>query len=832
YDGWGLHLWGDGLGDGVGTDWDSPRPFDGIDDFGAFWNVPIKEVNQPVNFIIHRGDEKDPGPDQSMNPSEGSDVWVKSGDETVYRQRGAAENIATIHYHRPAGDYGDYSSNNFNDFWGLHTWLGADDPTWATPRKATGQDLFGVFFEVPLFENAAELGYILHRGDEKDPGPDQFLNFATYGYEVWQLQGADPEKPYILPILRGAVGGGDLSKQRAHWLTQNTIAWNVDFDPSLRYTLRYATEGGIALANGAISGGQEIELTHAGPLSAELQAKWPHLADYASFQIGEEDAAKVPDILKGQIAIAARTADDLVVNATGLQIPGVLDDLYTYDGALGVIYNGDAPTLRLWAPTAKSVKLHLFDSSTATDAAQIIDMTPGEQGTWSATGDATWTGKYYLYEVEVYVHSTGQIEHNLVTDPYSVGLAMNSKRSLIVNLADPALKPAGWDGQTKPPLTAPEDIVLYELHVRDFSIHDTTVPAEVRGAFLAFTQAESNGMKHLKALRDAGLTHIHLLPAFDCATINENAAERVEPDIPDAAPDSPEQQAAVTAVADLDGFNWCYDPFHFGVPEGSYSTDPDGAARIVEFRQMVQALHAAGLRVVMDVVYNHTNSSGQAEKSVLDRVVPGYYHRLNADGMVETSTCCPNTATEHAMMERLMLDTLAIWATEYGVDGFRFDLMGHHLVENMEKVQALLHAIDPTIYIYGEGWNFGEVANNARGANATQLNLPGTGIGTFNDRLRDAVRGGGPFDGGDDIVRNQGFATGLYYDPNALNSGSEAEKARLLHYADQIRVGLAGNLADFEFVDRTGAIVKGSQIDYNGSPAGYTQDPQEHIVYV
>ena len=832
YDGWGLHLWGEGLGDGVGTDWDSPRPFDGIDDFGAFWNVPIQDVNPPVNFIIHRGDEKDPGPDQSMNPSEGSDAWVKSGDETVYRQRGEAENVATIHYHRPASDYGDYSSNNHNDFWGLHTWQAAEDPGWTTPRKATGQDLFGVFFEVPLFDNAAELGYILHRGDEKDPGPDQFLNFAQYGYEVWQLQGADPEKPYILPILRGAVGGGDLSKQRAHWLTHDTIAWDVDFDPSLRYTLHHAAEGGITLANGAISGGQEIELAHAGPLSAELQAKWPHLAGYTVFQIGAADLDKVPDILKGQIAIAARTADGLVVNATGLQIPGVLDDLYTYEGDLGIIYNGDAPTLRLWAPTAKSVKLHLFDSSSAADATQIIDMAPGEQGAWSAAGDASWTGKYYLYEVEVFVHSTGLVEQNIVTDPYSVGLAMNSKRSLIVNLADPALKPTGWDAQAKPPLAAPEEIVLYELHVRDFSINDTTVPEDERGAFLAFTQAESNGMKHLKALRDAGLTHIHLLPAFDCATINENVAERIEPEVPDAAPDSPDQQAAVTAVADLDGFNWCYDPFHFGVPEGSYSTDPDGVARIVEFRQMVQALHAAGLRVVMDVVYNHTNSSGQAEKSVLDKVVPGYYHRLNADGVVETSTCCPNTATEHAMMEKLMLDTLEIWATEYGVDGFRFDLMGHHMVENMEQVQALLHAIDPTIYIYGEGWNFGEVANNARGVNATQLNLPGSGIGAFNDRLRDAVRGGGPFDGGDDIVRTQGFATGLYYDPNALNSSSEAEKARLLHYADQIRVGLAGNLADFEFVDRNGNVVKGSQIDYNGSPAGYTQDPQEHIVYV
>ena len=268
------------------------------------------------------------------------------------------------------------------------------------------------------------------------------------------------------------------------------------------------------------------------------------------------------------------------------------------------------------------------------------------------------------------------------------------------------------------------------------------------------------------------------------------------------------------------------------MPEGSYSTNPDGAARIVEFRAMVQAMHAAGLRVVMDVVYNHTNASGQAAKSVLDKVVPGYYHRLNADGAVETSTCCANTASEHAMFEKLMVDSLATWAGQYGVDGFRFDLMGHHMKDNMLKVQSTLAAIDPTIYLYGEGWNFGEVANNARGVNATQLNMAGTGIGTFSDRLRDAVRGGGPFDGGDSLVANQGFINGLWYDPNDKSSTSQATKDKLLLYADQIRVGLAGNLADYEFVDRNGNMVKGSQVDYNGSPAGYNQDPQEHIVYV
>jgi pullulanase-type alpha-1,6-glucosidase len=835
YDGWGLHLWGDGLGDGVGTTWDNPRPFDALDDFGAYWNVPINNATKPVNFIIHKGDEKDPGPDQSMNPGEGSDVWINSGDTTNYKQPGAAQRYAVIHYHRVDGDYGDATSPNFADFWGLHMWTGAasPNPTWQEPVRPAGEDKFGIFFQVPLAAGASELAYILHRGDTKDPGPDQFLNLGKYGYEVWQLENVNPEKPYVLPILKGVQGGGDLSKYQAHWVSADTLAWDTPFDASLDYTLHYAADGGMKFEDGGLTGGLEITLTRdpAG-LSDAIKAKFPHLANFTAFQIGAADLDKAPDALKGQLAMSARNADGLVINATGLQIPGVLDDLYTYDGELGASFGNGAPTLRLWAPTARSIKLHLFDSASAATASQVIDMVAGDQGTWSASGDATWVGQYYLYEVEVYVHATGKVEHNLVTDPYSLALSTNSQRTLLVNLDDPALQPEDWEEQARPPLAAPEDSTLYELHVRDFSINDASVPDTDRGLFQAFTHSDSNGMVHLKKLATAGLTHVHLLPAFDCATINEDKAARLEPTIPNAGPDSPDQQAAVMATADQDGFNWCYDPYHYTVPEGSYATDPDGVTRIIEFRQMVQALHAAGLRVVMDVVYNHTSASGQSDKSVLDKIVPGYYHRLNADGKVETSTCCQNTASEHAMFEKLMIDSLKVWASAYKVDGFRFDLMGHHMKANMEKVQAALQAIDPTIYLYGEGWNFGEVVNNERGVNATQLNLPGTGIGAFNDRLRDAVRGGGPFDGGNTLVTNQGFISGLYYDPNADDRDGVADKAKLLLYQDQIRVGLAGNLADYEFMDRNGNLVKGSQIDYNGSPAGYTQDPQEHIIYV
>ena len=255
---------------------------------------------------------------------------------------------------------------------------------------------------------------------------------------------------------------------------------------------------------------------------------------------------------------------------------------------------------------------------------------------------------------------------------------------------------------------------------------------------------------------------------------------------------------------------------------------------------MVAGLNGVGQRAVIDVVYNHTPASGQDPKSILDRVVPGYYHRLNATtGQVETSTCCANTATEHAMMEKLMIDSVLTWATEYKVDGFRFDLMGHQPKSSMVKIRRALDRLTlgrdgvdgRKIYLYGEGWNFGEVADNARFVQATQLEMAGTGIGTFNDRLRDGVRGGGPFDENPHI---QGFASGQYTDPNGdpINGSPAEQLERLLLNQDRIKVGLTGNLRDYRFVDRTGATVTGADVDYNGAPTGYTLDPQEGVTYV
>ena len=844
---WGLHLWGDAIDPSEGTGWTSPKKPTGIDDFGAYWDIQIVDATKPVNFIVHRGDTKDPGPDQSFIPTNDATIWLLSADETIYAQRGAAEGFVTLHYHRPAGDYGDFSSSDYRDFWGLHTWGGAEDPGWTTPRKPISIDNFGLVFKVDLFDNATQIGYILHRGDEKDPGPDQILAFDQHGYEVWQLQGADPENPYIVPVpFAGGPNPGNINEQRAYWVDQNTIAWVAGEVSENTFRLYYSPTGGMEATTAGITGGNYFTLMR-DPigLSTEVKEKFPHLANLPALKIKTGDLAQVPEILKGQIAVSALDPSGSPVDATGLQIPGVLDDLYSYDGTLGVTWDAGVPTLRVWAPTAISVSLQLFaDSGIATTSDEFPMTLDPASGVWSITGLPEWKSRYYLYDVEVYVHSTGQVEHNLVTDPYSFSLSTNSIRSQIVDLGDMTLKPAGWDGLEKPELGAPEDITIYELHVRDFSASDPSVPDDLKGTFKAFTLPDTYGVKHLKALEDAGLTHLHLLPVFDIATINENRSEWQAPDpavLASYPPDSQEQQESVGATRDLDGFNWGYDPYHYTVPEGSYSTNPDGTTRIVEFREMVGAINSMGLRVVMDVVYNHTNASGQAERSVLDKVVPGYYHRLNDRGAVETSTCCANTASEHDMMEKLMVDSLVTWATQYKIDAFRFDLMGHHMLRNMEKVRDALDALTleqdgvdgKSIYIYGEGWNFGEVQNNARGVNATQQNVGGLGIGTFNDRLRDAVRGIGPFDSGDSLLQRQGFANGSYYDTKPTVPGtSEQQLATLLLQSDQIRVGMTGNLRDYQFIDRNGNLVAGSGVDYNGSPAGYTLDPQEGIEYV
>ncbi|MEU2114447.1 pullulanase-type alpha-1,6-glucosidase [Streptomyces sp. NPDC016459] len=815
YDGWTLKAAG------------QEAAFTGRDAHGAFAWVKVPEGASTVTYTVEKDGTAD-GPQRSITLGRTGEVWITQGAEDQSDTDPAPgqqdKTKAVIHYHRPDGNY---------DGWGLHTWTGAAQPTdWSKPLMPVRTDAYGAVYEVPLTEGATSLSYILHKGDEKDLPTDQSLDLATHGHEIWTLSG---QQKYLLPTVGGAPNL-DLGKAEAQWIDRNTVVWKVKATDATSQQLVYAKDGGITVTDGALdTEGQWLRLDRTALTDAQKTA-FPHLKEYPAFAVDPRDADRVRDSLRGQLIATQRAANGALLAATGVQTAGVLDDLYAgkaAGAALGPVFRGGRPTLSVWAPTAQSVALDL-------DGKAVPMRRDDSSGVWSVTGPKSWTGKPYRYVVKVWAPTVQQVVTNKVTDPYSTALTTDSARSLAVDLTDTRLAPKGWTSLKKPAPVPLRDAQIQELHVRDFSIADPTAEAAHKGTFLAFTDRNSQGSKHLKALADSGTSYVHLLPAFDIGTIPEKKSGQTTPacDLKVYAPDSEEQQACVAAAAARDAYNWGYDPLHYTVPEGSYATDPNGTRRTVEFRQMVQALNGQGLRTVMDVVYNHTVAAGQSDKSVLDRIVPGYYQRLQADGSVATSTCCANTAPENAMMGKLVVDSVVTWAREYKVDGFRFDLMGHHPKENILAVRAALDALTvekdgvdgKAIVLYGEGWNFGEIADDSRFVQATQKNMAGTGVATFSDRARDAVRGGGPFDEDPGV---QGFASGLFTDPNTstANGTQEQQKARLLHYQDLIKVGLTGNLAAYTFTDTSGRTVKGSEVDYNGAPAGYAAAPGDALAY-
>ena len=636
---------------------------------------------------------------------------------------------------------------------------------------------------------------------------------------------------------------------RAYWLDRSLIQWpGAKSDGAARFRLYHSASARLRVAAGRpVSGADghfllkqaKVEMT------AALAERFSFIGEGPRMLLDAADAATLPALLRGQLLLVREDEAGRVLDATALQTPGALDDLYAAAESvtLGAGRHGRpdisedfATRFALWAPTARAVAVCLYadsahaDSMPAYSTRALPARADDTTGVWTLDLPGVLHGQRYAFLVEVFVPGVG-IVRNRVTDPYSVGLTADSKRSVVLDLDHPTTQPAGWAGASRPsPLSAPTDMTIYELHVRDFSIGDRSVRPAWRGKYLAFTDSDAAGMRHLRALGKAGITDVHLLPVFDIATVPEHGC--VTPKIPDAAPDSDAQQAAASAVAANDCFNWGYDPYHFNAPEGSYATDPDdGAGRVREFRAMVQALHAAGLRVGMDVVYNHTTTSGQAPTSVLDRIVPGYYQRLDANGKVERSTCCENTATEHRMMAKLMIESAVLWAKHYRIDSFRFDLMGHQPRDAMLRLQSAVDAAaGRRIDLIGEGWNFGEIANGARFVQASQLALNGSGIATFSDRARDALRGGGCCDSGEALMA-QGLISGLHYAPNALAAGKDQSTA-LLRAADMARVGLAGTLRDVRMTTFEGEDKRLADIDYAGQPAGYVAQPGEVVNYV
>ncbi len=412
---------------------------------------------------------------------------------------------------------------------------------------------------------------------------------------------------------------------------------------------------------------------------------------------------------------------------------------YVYRGNdLGNTYARQATSFRLWAPTASDVQLLLFDSETG-PLQQQIAMQPGANGTWYAEVSGDWQNWYYLYAVTV--HGTTRE----AVDPYVKAIAVNATRGMITDLQE--TNPRGWEQDSYVTLTHPEDAIIYEVHVRDFSINpnfrvvngenpqpgrDQSGPyaPPYQGKYLAFMERGTKGpgdvatgVDHLKEL---GITHVQLQPVQEFASVDEN---------------------------DPDQYNWGYDPRNFNVPEGAYATNPHGTTRITECKQMIQSLHNEGIGVILDVVYNHTFA---VHDSDFDKIVPHYYYRTDYDGNYTNGSGTGNEiAAERSMVQKFILDSLVYWVKEYHVDGFRFDLMALLGVDTMKKVSETLHGINPHILLYGEPWT-GGTSGLAESELLTKGRQKGLGIAVFNDNIRDALCGS-VFDSA-----GKGFATGAW----------------------------------------------------------------------
>lgn len=389
------------------------------------------------------------------------------------------------------------------------------------------------------------------------------------------------------------------------------------------------------------------------------------------------------------------------------------DEAFSYEGDdLGAVYSKESTKFRVWAPLASEVSLNLYeggDAEVTTDLIETLPMQADEKGTWVCEKEGDLNGVYYTYTIK-----NGDVV-NEVVDLYARTAGVNGNRGMVIDLD--TTDPEGFESDARPEFINATDAVIYELHVRDLS-SDSSAHIENKGKFLGLTETGTvngeglpTGLDHMK---DLGITHVQILPSYDYATVDESKL-------------------------DSDQFNWGYDPKNYNIPEGSYSTDPyNGEVRVKEMKQMIQTLHENGIRVVMDVVYNHTYNTAD---SLFQKTVPDYYYRKVGDSYSNASGCGNETASERAMMRKYMVESVVYWAEEYHIDGFRFDLMGVHDLETMSEIRKALDEVDPSIIIYGEGWTSGDAAIDSELQATKNHTYQLDRVGAFSDDIRDGIRG-------------------------------------------------------------------------------------------
>ena len=587
----------------------------------------------------------------------------------------------TIHYQRPAEDYKG---------WNLWLWKNVsgssgDVDVSANGLEFNGSDSFGkvLTIDIPDMANFENVGFIvrLNSWQSKDVSDDRFItNFDTNGSaEIWLVQ-ADSKIYLAAPTASATIRSAAIDGFRQITLELSQKA-TLSGSGNEGFTVSDGVEvASVSALNGTATSATQIQLN----LSSDLTLGKTYKISSSKFGTAETSAGKI-------------------MNSAGF------NDRFTYTGVdLGNTYASDHSAFRVWAPTATAVALVIYAKADApTSSAIITPMVADAKGTWIASVKGDLNGAIYNYRVTV-----GGVEREAV-DPYVRAVTVNGIRGVVLNLVD--TNPKLWTNN-KPAFSGKgTDAVIYELHIRDLSMDSSSnIPVAHRGKYLALTDSKTTnsagGKTGVNAIKDLGVTHVELLPIFDYASVDENKPT----------------------------FNWGYDPQNYNVPEGSYSTDPTKPAlRITELKSAIQALHDNKLRVMMDVVYNHVYSVPNFSE---ESIVPGYFFRTNSDGTLANGSGVGNDlASERPMARKLIVDSVKYWATQYHLDGFRFDLMGLIDIETMKLIRQELTKIDPKILIIGEGWDMGTLAADLR---ANQKNIGAlTGMAAFNDQLRDGIKG-------------------------------------------------------------------------------------------
>ena len=557
---------------------------------------------------------------------------------------------------------------------------------------------YGAKVVINVPEGISEVGFIVRR-DCSEPGGSSWGS-ATKDYESDRFAILDGRetviylKPGVAEQFKSNDGG-----QTLEMIKKFSLAGIVD-QSKIEYSITPKTLLASLDQVKVYEGDRQIEVTKVSSLGRQASAGY--------IEIGETfDLSKTY-----RVEIEGYGSKNAV--PTDIFDSKYFAENFHYDGTdLGAVINGDSTTFKVWAPTASKVLLNLFEAGHDVAAYKTVEMTKGEKGVWSYT-EACGHGTYYTYTVTT---SVGTQE---AVDPYAKAAGVNGNRGMVVDLS--LTNPAGWENAAfNTNISSYSEAIIWEVHVRDFS--NKIASSQYKGKYLAFTETglvneygQAVGVDYLKQL---GITHVHLLPVYDYATVDESN------------PDSE--------------FNWGYDPKNYNVPEGSYSTDPfNGAVRIMEYKQMVQALHEAGIGVIMDVVYNHTYDAN----SSFNRIVPYYYYRYTSTGANSSASGCGNdTASERYMYGKFMVESTAYWMQEYKLDGLRFDLMGLHDLATMQEVESAVHTINPQALIYGEGWTMGSTIDGSKQANQSNISeiVPTGdaigGIAVFNDAIRDGLKG-------------------------------------------------------------------------------------------